>query len=38
MSCHNFHHSHYADGLNPSAKLDAKDVDVLLSIAKEPNQ
>ena len=38
MSCHNFHHSHYADGLNPTAKLDPKDVDVLLSIAKEQNQ
>lgn len=38
MSCHNFHHSHYADGLNPSAKLDNKDVDVLLSITKQSNQ
>jgi predicted CXXCH cytochrome family protein len=38
MSCHNFHHSHYADGLNPTAKIDNTDIDVLLSIAKEPIQ
>jgi hypothetical protein len=38
MSCHNFHHSHYAEGINPSAKLDPKDVDVMLSITNESNQ
>lgn len=38
MSCHNFHHSHFADGLNSNAKLDNKDVDVLLSITEQSKQ
>ncbi len=37
MSCHNFHHSHFANGFKPTAKLDSKDVDVLLSVTKESN-
>ena len=38
MTCHNFHHSHFAEGLNPTAKLDNNDVEVLLSIANKQNQ
>ena len=38
MSCHNFHHSHYADVINPTAKLNDNDVDVLLSISKDSNK
>jgi len=38
MSCHNFHHAHDADVMNPSAKLDDNDVDVLLAMPKESNQ
>lgn len=42
MSCHNFHNEQKGDALNPAdkpaAKVDKKDIDVLLSTSKRPNQ
>jgi predicted CXXCH cytochrome family protein len=36
MSCHNFHQAHRGDALNTGEKISDKDVDVLLSINKQP--
>lgn len=36
MSCHNFHQAHRGEALNTSEKISDKDVDVLLSVNKQP--
>jgi len=37
MSCHNFHQVHQREGLNAGEKINAHDIDVLLSTNKQPN-